>query len=247
MWRSSGSTPSSSLHKMKFEALELEVLVEEANKHLTELQQRNLNITRRNAIWEEICAKVNAVGKVRRTAEEVKKRAQDLRQRTKEKVAYSTTLANKTGDGPAEENPLSTTEQQVQLWFCDEQIGGLKDMSPGARTCRQRRFGTNTCFSDLNLIKNNLSFFFHGESTSEVRPSTSHSSQTTSAHSRRRPAVEDIDVELQQEQKWQAAALKDGLQLIMQELRSESSVTHVLRRHSGHHCTAGSWSALYLS
>ncbi len=36
-------------HKMKFEAEELEVLVEESNKHIAELQQRNLNITRRKA------------------------------------------------------------------------------------------------------------------------------------------------------------------------------------------------------
>lgn len=34
--------------KMKFEAIELEVLVEEANKHIHELQQRIINISRRN-------------------------------------------------------------------------------------------------------------------------------------------------------------------------------------------------------
>ncbi len=35
---------------MKFEANELKVLVEEANKHIAELQQRNLNITGRNVM-----------------------------------------------------------------------------------------------------------------------------------------------------------------------------------------------------
>ncbi len=59
--------------KMKFEAMELEVLVEEANKHIAELQQRNLNITRRNVIWEAICEKVNAVGKTRRTQMKLRK------------------------------------------------------------------------------------------------------------------------------------------------------------------------------
>ena len=49
--------------KMKFDELELEILVEEANKHIHELQQRNLNITKRNAIWEKICDRINAVGK----------------------------------------------------------------------------------------------------------------------------------------------------------------------------------------
>ncbi len=58
--------------RMKFEAIELKVSVEEANKHTAELQQGNLNITRRNAIWEAICEKVNAVGKTTRTKDEIK-------------------------------------------------------------------------------------------------------------------------------------------------------------------------------
>ncbi len=48
--------------KMKFDELELEILVEEANKHIHELQQRNLNITKRNAISEKTCDRINAVG-----------------------------------------------------------------------------------------------------------------------------------------------------------------------------------------
>lgn len=59
-------------HKMKFDSVELEVLVEEANKHLNNLQQSNVNITKRNLIWSSICAKVNAIRKTKRTEEEVK-------------------------------------------------------------------------------------------------------------------------------------------------------------------------------
>lgn len=44
---------------------ELEELAEEANKNVVELQQRNLRITKRNAIWDNICKKVNAVDKTR--------------------------------------------------------------------------------------------------------------------------------------------------------------------------------------
>ncbi len=89
---------------MKFEAKEFGLLVEEANKHIAELQQRNLNITRRNAIWEAICEKVHAQGKTRRTTDEIKKRWQDIRRITKKKIAHNKTLANKTGWGQAEES-----------------------------------------------------------------------------------------------------------------------------------------------
>lgn len=39
---------------MKINSTELEVLEEEGNKQLNDLQQRNLNITKRNLIWSNI-------------------------------------------------------------------------------------------------------------------------------------------------------------------------------------------------
>ena len=45
--------------------MDLEVLVQEANKHVVELHQRNINITQINTIWETICEKVNAMGKTK--------------------------------------------------------------------------------------------------------------------------------------------------------------------------------------
>ena len=36
--------------KVKFNAIELEMLVEEANKHVVELQQRNIHITQRKHV-----------------------------------------------------------------------------------------------------------------------------------------------------------------------------------------------------
>lgn len=82
--------------KMKFEAMELEVLVKEVNKHITELQQRNLNISTRNAILEVIREKFN---KTRKTADKVRRRWQDISRRIKEKIAHNKTSANKTRGG----------------------------------------------------------------------------------------------------------------------------------------------------
>ena len=89
---------SDSKTKRKGFAMGLEVLVEEASKHVVELQQRNINITQRNAIRESTCEKVNVVGKTKRTTDEIKRRWQDTR-RTKEieKIAHYKTSANKTG------------------------------------------------------------------------------------------------------------------------------------------------------
>ena len=111
--------------KRKFDPMEMEVLVDEANKHLSELQQRSVPVTLRNAICEQICHKVNAVGETLRTVDEVKRRYQDIRRRTKEKLAYNKTSANKTGGGTVDEMPLTSIEEQVQLTLCEEQITGI--------------------------------------------------------------------------------------------------------------------------
>ncbi|KAM4552950.1 uncharacterized protein V3H82_017489 isoform 2-T2 [Fundulus diaphanus] len=81
--------------KRKFEAIELKVLVEEANTHIGELRQKQLCLSRRNAIWDSICAKVNAVGKTKRSADEVKRRWQDFRRRTREELSRKKSLAQK--------------------------------------------------------------------------------------------------------------------------------------------------------
>lgn len=49
--------------QMKFDSTELEVLVEEANEHLNNLQQINLNITKEKSEQNTVCVNVNAVGK----------------------------------------------------------------------------------------------------------------------------------------------------------------------------------------
>ena len=50
----------------QFNAMELEVLVVQANKHVVGLQQRNINTTQRNAMRESIREKLNAVGKTKK-------------------------------------------------------------------------------------------------------------------------------------------------------------------------------------
>uniref|UniRef100_A0A3Q2YZZ1 Myb-related transcription factor, partner of profilin-like n=1 Tax=Hippocampus comes TaxID=109280 RepID=A0A3Q2YZZ1_HIPCM len=195
--------------KMKFGVMELAVLVEEANKHIGELQQRNLNISRRNAIWETICKKVNAVSKTRRTLDEVKKRWQDIRRRTKEKMAQNKSAANKTVGGPVQDIPLSAILEQLQLTFCDENIIGIEEF-------------------DILEPKTE-------QTTLEVPESAPHSSQPKSptgisAEPQKDPPYEDIDKELLQQQKNQSAALHNGLQSIVQEVRAVSSVMRASRR-----------------
>lgn len=70
---------------------------------------------------------------------------------------HNKTVANETGGRPAEEMPLSTTEQQVELTFCDEQIIGTPEYDtlehPGAEPAEQGMYTTGqTCFSHKEVF-----------------------------------------------------------------------------------------------
>ena len=92
---------------------ELKACVEEANKHLKDHQQRNLNITKKKSDLERQLCQNKSVGKTNTTVEE-KERWQDLRCRTKEKLSYKKkSSANKTGRGPAKEIALTNAELRL--------------------------------------------------------------------------------------------------------------------------------------
>lgn len=63
-------------------------------------------------IWSGNSARINAVGITKRTLDK-KEMWQNLRCRTKEKLYYNKSSANKTGRGPAKEIALTNAEQQV--------------------------------------------------------------------------------------------------------------------------------------
>ncbi|XP_037122803.1 uncharacterized protein LOC119132034 isoform X1 [Syngnathus acus] len=197
--------------KMKFEVMELAVLVEEANKHIGELQERNLNINRRNAIWETICKKVNAVGKTSRTPDEVKKRWQDIRRRTKEKMANNKSAANKTvGGSAAQDIPLSAILEQLQMTFCDENIE----------------------IEEFDILEPKTEPKVTPLEAPESAPQSSQPKSPTdvSAEPQKNSSYEDIDKEMLQLQKNQSAALQHGLQSIVKEVRVVSSVMRASRR-----------------
>ena len=57
--------------------------------------------------------------------EEVKKRWQDIKRRTKEKVAYNRGQSRRTGSCPPEIDTLTTTEEVVQQTLVAEQVEGV--------------------------------------------------------------------------------------------------------------------------
>ncbi|XP_040190618.1 myb-related transcription factor, partner of profilin-like [Rana temporaria] len=99
------------LRKPRFSYEENQILIREVRSHYSMLygaQARRLSVAERRRVWEGIADKINAITNWKRTAQEVQKRWNDFKRRTKEKLAR---VPHSTQNGTAEE--VLTAEEET--------------------------------------------------------------------------------------------------------------------------------------
>ncbi|KAG8448474.1 hypothetical protein GDO86_015531 [Hymenochirus boettgeri] len=99
------------LRKPRFSFEENQILIREVRAHYPMLygtQSRRLSVAERRHVWEGIAGKINAITNWKRTAQEVQKRWNDFKRRTKEKLAR---VPHSTQSGTAEE--AMTAEEET--------------------------------------------------------------------------------------------------------------------------------------
>lgn len=102
------------LRKPRFSFEENQILIREVRAHYPQLygvQSRRVSVAERRRVWDGIAAKINGITSWKRTGQEVQKRWNDFKRRTKEKLArvpHSTQ-----GAGPAAEDALSAEEETI--------------------------------------------------------------------------------------------------------------------------------------
>nr|XP_024647643.1 myb-related transcription factor, partner of profilin [Macaca nemestrina] len=102
------------LRKPRFSFEENQILIREVRAHYPQLygaQSRRVSVAERRRVWDGIAAKINGITSWKRTGQEVQKRWNDFKRRTKEKLArvpHSTQ-----GAGPAAEDAFSAEEETI--------------------------------------------------------------------------------------------------------------------------------------
>lgn len=102
------------LRKPRFSFEENQILIREVRAHYPQLygaQSRRVSVAERRRVWDSIAAKINGITSWKRTGQEVQKRWNDFKRRTKEKLArvpHSTQ-----GAGPAAEDAFSAEEETI--------------------------------------------------------------------------------------------------------------------------------------
>ncbi|XP_015352487.1 LOW QUALITY PROTEIN: myb-related transcription factor, partner of profilin [Marmota marmota marmota] len=102
------------LRKPRFSFEENQILIREVRARYPQLygaQSRRVSVAERRRVWDGIAAKINGITSWKRTGQEVQKRWNDFKRRTKEKLArvpHSTQ-----GAGPAAEDAFSAEEETI--------------------------------------------------------------------------------------------------------------------------------------
>ncbi|XP_019485029.1 PREDICTED: myb-related transcription factor, partner of profilin [Hipposideros armiger] len=102
------------LRKPRFSFEENQILIREVRAHYPQLygaQSRRVSVAERRRVWDGIATKINGITSWKRTGQEVQKRWNDFKRRTKEKLArvpHSTQ-----GAGPAAEDAFSAEEETI--------------------------------------------------------------------------------------------------------------------------------------
>ncbi|XP_006901338.1 PREDICTED: myb-related transcription factor, partner of profilin [Elephantulus edwardii] len=102
------------LRKPRFSFEENQILIREVRAHYPQLygaQSRRVSVAERRRLWDGIAAKINGITSWKRTGQEVQKRWNDFKRRTKEKLArvpHSTQ-----GAGAAAEDAFSAEEETI--------------------------------------------------------------------------------------------------------------------------------------
>ncbi|XP_075042244.1 myb-related transcription factor, partner of profilin [Mixophyes fleayi] len=120
------------LRKPRFSYEENQILIREVRAHYSMLygaQSRRLSVAERRRVWEGIAAKINAITNWKRTAQEVQKRWNDFKRRTKEKLAR---VPHSTQNGTAEE-VLTAEEETIFAILGPGVVPGRDHYIPGTR------------------------------------------------------------------------------------------------------------------
>ena len=170
------ASPAKKARKSNFSATEIAVLTEKYEENIEILQSKftnNVTNAKKNKVWEEIAAAVNAVGVTLRTTQEVKDKWKNLQCTAKKEFSGFKKEQKKTGGGPAPSNPSEATLKIIEMFSETPSFTGLQGFETGGFTsikwkpCLRIKKQTSckAVFSLLVVKKHNLLTLLRRRST----------------------------------------------------------------------------------
>lgn len=120
--------------KPNFSAAEVSVLTDQVEKNLEVIQSKltnNITNKKKNKIWEEITAAVNAVANSKRTTQEIKDKWKNLTCKAKREYSTLKRARKETGGGPQPKQPSEATERIINIYEDTPSFSGLNGFDSG--------------------------------------------------------------------------------------------------------------------
>ena len=126
--KSSEAAKQRKARKANFTSSELAVLTEEVEQNISILKSKftdNVTNAKKNNIWAEITAAVNAVGVAKRTAQEVRDKWKNVTSAAKKEFSDFGKETRRTGGGPAPKPPSAATAKIIAMFKDTPSFSGL--------------------------------------------------------------------------------------------------------------------------
>ena len=131
------ASPAKKSRKSNFSASEIAVLTKKYEESIEILQSKftkSVTNAKKNKVWEEFAAAVNAVGVTLRTTQEVKDKWKNLQCTAKKEFSGFKKEQKKTGGGPAPSNPSEATLKIIEMFSETPSFTGLQGFETGGFT-----------------------------------------------------------------------------------------------------------------
>ncbi|KAG8432784.1 hypothetical protein GDO86_017141 [Hymenochirus boettgeri] len=215
------------LRKVRFSDEELNVLIQEVHDNISqlfgELSVRTPTAVK-NKIWEDIVAKVNAVGVTTRTVHELKKRWHDLRRRTKMKLSVFEHCARQLAGGSS----VFHHQRLLQETIHPHQIQGISDLDTSSAI-----FASNAATSTNQDTEEDINDIVEHDKCCVEVTETSKPQRNTAFHREPREDNQQFSDHFKASQNFQQKLITE-LQLLRNEM---SQSTHGLQQTIDMHLT----------
>ena len=121
--------PNKRVRKPNFSSTECTLILELAEENLEIIREKfssTITNKRKQAVWESICGKVNALGVAKRSATDVKEKWRAMRNEARKEMSREKNSLGKTGGGKPPEPPKAISKRIIEIFGSEPSFSGIQ-------------------------------------------------------------------------------------------------------------------------
>ena len=128
------------VRKPNFSSTECTLILQLAEENLDIIREKfssTVTNKRKQAVWESICVKVNALGVAKRSATDVKEKWRAMRNEVRKEMSREKNSLGKTGGGKPPEPPKAISKRIIDIFGDEPSFSGIQDGIESGEYCHR--------------------------------------------------------------------------------------------------------------